>query len=135
MIGWSKAFWKGFVIFLWGALWAIIGVLIFFFLSISIFASVVSVISNPQDIINNPDIISQVLQDNIGPITLIIIVVGVFVGVATFASVVKVITDTVMEEVKKAQPIQTIPLPPPPPPLFPRVQQPPPAQPKDEKQT
>jgi len=132
MIGWSKAFWKGFVIFLWSALWATVGVLIFFLLSASIFASMVTMIQNPQDIINNPQIMNEIMQNYMGPIFLIIIVVGVFVGVATYASVVKVITETVMEEVKKVPPIQTIAIPPPPP--LPQVQQPSPNQPKEERQ-
>jgi hypothetical protein len=117
MIGWGKAFWKGFVIFLWTALWAIIGALIFIFFSVSILAGAVSMIGNSGNL-NSTQIIIQagtIIQQYAGPILLIFIFVGVFVGVATFASVVKVISDTVIEEVKKSQTIQTVPIPPPPP--------------------
>jgi hypothetical protein len=125
MIGWGKAFWKGLIIFSWAILWAIIGALIFIFLSVSILAGVVSMIGNTGNL-NSTQIITQVqpiIQKYAGPILLIFIFVGVFVGVATFASVVKVISDTVIEEVKKSQMIQTVPIPPPPP--MAQIQQPP----------
>jgi len=115
MMGWSKAFWKGFVIFLWTALWAIVGVLIFFLLSASIFASMVSIIQNPQDVINNPQLINDIVQKYIGPIMLIIILVAIFVGIATYATIVRVITNTVMEEIKRTPSIQMLNIPPPPP--------------------
>ena len=121
MMGWSKAFWKGFVIFLWTTLWVIVGVLIFFLLSASIFASMVSMIQNPQDIINNPQLMDEIVLNYMGPIMLIIILVSIFVGIATYASIVRVITNTVMEEIKKTPPIQTLNIPPPPP--APQVQQ------------
>jgi multisubunit Na+/H+ antiporter MnhC subunit len=115
MMGWSKAFWKGFVIFLWTALWAIVGVLIFSLLSASIFASMVSIIQNPQDVINNPQLINDIVQKYIGPIMLIIILVAIFVGIATYATIVRVITNTVMEEIKRTPSIQMLNIPPPPP--------------------
>jgi hypothetical protein len=68
--------------------------------------------------LNSTQIIIQagtIIQQYAGPILLIFIFVGVFVGVATFASVVRVISDTVIEEVKKSQMVQTVPIPPPPP--------------------
>ncbi len=125
MIGWGKAFWNGFIIFLWVALWAIIGALIFIFLSVSILASLVSRIGNLGNL-NSTQIVTQVqpiIQQYAGPILLIFIFVGFFVGVATFASVVKVISNTVIEEVKKSQMIQTVQIPPPPP--IAQIQQPP----------
>jgi len=122
MIGWGKAFWKGLIIFSWVLLWAIIGALIFIFLIVSVLAGAVSMIGNPG---NSTQIITQVqpiIEKYAGPILLIFIFVGVFVGVATFASVVKVISDTVIEEVKKSQMIPTLPIPPPPP--MAQIQQP-----------
>lgn len=121
MMSWSKAFWKGFIIFLWTALWAIVGVLIFFLLSTSIFASMVSIIQNPQDVINNPQLVNDIVQKYIGPIMLIIILVAIFVGIATYATIVRVITNTVMEEIKKTPSIQMLNISPPPP--APNVQQ------------
>jgi len=129
MMNWSKAFWKGFIIFLWSILWSIVGMLIFLLLSASIFASMMNMIKDPQDIIRNPQIISEITSNYVGPLMLIMVIVAIFVGIATYASVVKVISDTILDEIKKAPLIQHIPPPPPPPP--PQME---PSTPLEEKQ-
>jgi len=110
-MNWSKAFWKGSIIFLWTVLWSIVGLLIFFLLSSSLLAGMLSVIEDPQEIINNPEIASELMMKFMGPIILIM----AFIGIATYATLVKVISDTIVEEIKLSN-IRLLPIPPPPPP-------------------
>ncbi|MEM3404382.1 MAG: hypothetical protein QXJ17_07605 [Nitrososphaeria archaeon] len=119
-MNWSKAFWKGFLIFLWTVLWSIVGLLVFFLLSSSLLAGMLSIIEDPQEIINNPEIASQLAMQFIGPIMLITILVTAFVGIATYATLVKIISETVAEEIKSSN-IKVLPIPPPPPPPIPNA--------------
>jgi len=114
-MNWSKAFWKGSIIFLWTVLWSIVGLLIFFLLSSSLLAGMLSVIEDPQEIINNPEIASELMMKFMGPIILITILIMAFIGIATYATLVKVISDTIVEEIKLSN-IRLLPIPPPPPP-------------------
>lgn len=109
MLTWGRAFWKGLIIFLWSALWSIAGMLIFLLLGSTL---LVNLINDPQQIIDNPESAISLM----GPFVLIILVVGVFIGIATYASAVKVITETAIEEVKKTQYMQSFSMPPPLPP-------------------
>jgi len=114
-MNWSKAFWKGSIIFLWTVLWSIVGLLIFFLLSSSLLAGMLSVIEDPQEIINNPEIASELMMKFMGPIILITILIMAFIGIATYATLVKIISDTIVEEIKLSN-IRLLSIPPPPPP-------------------
>ncbi|MEM0385662.1 MAG: hypothetical protein QXG36_05025 [Nitrososphaeria archaeon] len=116
MINWSKAFYKGFIILLWSILWAIVGFLLFSFAISSILAGFITVVEDPTQIMNNPQILQEIVTNYMWPIMLSFIIISIFVGVAVYATLVKVIGNTVLEEIKKTSPIQTLPVPPPPPP-------------------
>jgi hypothetical protein len=109
MLAWRRAFWKGLIIFLWSALWSIAGMLVFLLLGSTL---LVNLINDPQQIIDNPELAVSLM----GPFILVILVVGVFIGIATYASAVKVITETAIEEIKKTQYMQPFSMPPPLPP-------------------
>jgi hypothetical protein len=109
MLTWRRAFWKGFLIFLWSALWSVAGMLIFLLLGSTL---LVNLMSDPQQIIDNPELAISLME----PFILIILVVGIFIGIATYASAVKVIVETAVEEVKKTQYMQPFSIPPPLPP-------------------
>ncbi|MCX8188265.1 MAG: hypothetical protein N3F64_00970 [Nitrososphaeria archaeon] len=116
MISWSKAFYKGFIILLWSILWAIVGFLLFSFAISSILASFITVVEDPTQIINNPQILQEIVTNYMWPIMLSFIVISIFVGVAVYATMIKVIGNTILEEIKKMPSAQTLPVPPPPPP-------------------
>ncbi|MGB9727652.1 MAG: hypothetical protein ACPLZF_04510 [Nitrososphaeria archaeon] len=116
MITWSKAFYKGFIILLWSILWGIVGFLLFSLIISSILTGVLVSFEDPTQIINNPQILQQIVAQYAWPIMLAFILIFAIISVAVYATLVKVIGNTVLDEVKKTSPLQTIPVPPPPPP-------------------
>lgn len=116
MITWSKAFYKGFIILLWSILWGIVGFLLFSLIISSILTGVIVSFEDPTQIINNPQILQQIVAQYAWPIMLAFIVVFAIISVAVYATLVKVIGNTVLDEVKKTSQLPTIPVPPPPPP-------------------
>lgn len=119
MISWSRAFYKGFVILLWTVLWVIVGFLILSFAISSFLAGVLASIEDPMQIVSNPQLISQIVAEYAWPIMLVTVIVSVIIAVAIYATLVKVIGNTVLDEIRRTSPLQTLPVPPPPPPTEP----------------
>lgn len=116
MISWSKAFYKGFIILSWSILWAIVGFLLFSFAISSILAGLTTAVEDPMQIMNNPQVLQEIVANYMWPIMLSIIIISIFVGVAVYATLVKVIGNTILEEIRKTSPVQTLLIPPLPPP-------------------
>jgi len=115
MITWGKAFYKGFIILLWSILWGIVGFLLFSLTISSLLTGALVSLGNPTQIINNPQLLQEIVARYAWPIMLAFIIIFALISVAVYATLVKVIGNTVLDEVKKAPQLPTIPVPPPPP--------------------
>ena len=116
MITWSKAFYKGFIILLWSILWGIVGFLLFSLTISSLLTGVLVSLEDPTQIINNPQVLQKIVEQYAWPIMLAFIIIFALISVAVYATLVKVIGNTVLDEVKRTSQLPTIPVPPPPPP-------------------
>jgi hypothetical protein len=116
MITWSKAFYKGFIILLWSILWGIVGFLLFSLTISSLLSGALVSPEDPTQIINNPQLLQEIVAQYAWPIMLAFIIIFALISVAVYATLVKVIGNTVLDEVKKTSQLPTIPVPPPPPP-------------------
>jgi len=95
MVGWGYAFGRGFVVFLWGIVWAIVGGIIAILVTGS---TLIAIISNPTAIATNP----QALVGLIGAMFLGIIL-AVFVAViGLYATIVKVAVDGALRQMEKS---------------------------------
>lgn len=101
MVRWSFAFKKGFILWLWCILWVIVGVLVFAIISIGSLSPLVHLILNPT-----PEALTLEALVSTLPQLIIGIVAGIIAGsfiavIGMFASVVKVVSDAVEEQMRK----------------------------------